>query len=149
MEAHTEKVTPLLIEHIYPWLIGLAVFGLATGAHFLGVKLPSNDAFFSALVSLGGVFAGFMATLKAMLFGMEASTFKRLQQSGYMEDLINYLSCALWGSLVLCVVALVGFFDIATHVVVDAGVLAIVTFALSSIYRVTVIATNLFLARKE
>lgn len=149
MEARTAKITPLWLEHAYPWLLASGVLVLAFIGHFAGVKLPSGENFFSAIISLGGVFAGFMATLKAMLFGLEAATFKRLQESGYMQDLTSYLSAALWSSLLLCVVAIFGFFSFATAVVLDAFVLAVVTFALASIYRVTSIATSLFLARKS
>jgi hypothetical protein len=149
MATFTRKVTALQIENAYPWVVGGAVFLLAIGAHAAGVSLPSTENFFSAIISLGGVFAGFMATLKAMLFGMDAVTFKRLQDSGYLCDLVNYLSTALWASLVLCGAAIIGFSQVGKYVVLDAGILALVSFALAAIYRVTTISTALFMARKN
>lgn len=149
MATSTRKVTALQVEKAYPWAVGSIVFFLAIGAHVAGLSLPSTENFFSAVISLGGVFAGFMATLKAMLFGMDAVTFKRLQDSGYLCDLVNYLSAALWASLVLCGTAIIGFSQAGKYVVLDAGVLALVSFALAAIYRVTTISTALFMARKS
>jgi hypothetical protein len=149
MAASTRKVTALQIEHAYPWLVGVAVFVGGVAGHVAGVSLPSSENFFSAIVSLGGVFAGFMATLKAMLFGMDSATFQRLKDSGYLADLVDYLSAALWASLILCGTAIAGFFNLANCVLLEAGILALVAFALMAIYRVTTISTALFLARKN
>ncbi len=78
------SLTERQIERAYPYFIGLAAFGWTMGVDVTGFVVPTGDSMLSALVSLGGIFAGFLATLKTLLFALSDQThhaFKTLATS--------------------------------------------------------------------
>lgn len=106
----------------------------------------SKDAYLGALLSLGGVFTGFMATLKALLFGLSDRIYKKLKSSGYEKDLLRYLAEALWGSLTVCGLALISF-HLPLHPSLSAALGGVVIFSIACIARVSTIATALMSLR--
>ncbi len=140
----------LLRERIGPAAFGAIILAGSIALHKLGYGLPSGDSFLESLVSLGGILAGFLATMKTLLLAMREQTMEKLRSSGYIHDLRWYLSEALWGSLFLCVVALVGF---STHLhgspYLYAVLLGLLAHALASLHRVTRIGTSLLLQRSK
>jgi len=147
--TNSKWITPLDRERASPWILALVV-GLAAwflhGAAFISLPVQSPDSYLSAVISLGGVLTGFMATLKALLYAMSDTAYRRLKCSGYLEDLLRYLREALWGSVLMCVVALIAFYlpkSVGLHSIV-AGVSA---FALSSVARIASITTKLLAVR--
>lgn len=141
-------LTDLQRERMYPYVAGLTACVVAIFVDSLGYKVPYNDSMLEALVSLGGIFAGFLATLKTLLAAMSNDTYSRLKDSGYITDLLTYLMEAIWGSLLLCVVAMFGFNGSIKYPATHAALLfGLLFFALMSLYRVTKIGMGLLTSR--
>lgn len=116
--------------------------------HWLQLPTHHADSYLAAVVTLGGVMAGFMATLKTLLYSMDDKTFERLRTSRYLRDMLRYISDAIWGSLAMCVVALIGFFatsSVSLHLVL----IGITVFALACVARITRIAGSLLMLRQR
>jgi hypothetical protein len=140
------KITPLQRERWYPWVIGtVCLVALMLSRHYSLLSLPTSENFHSATLSLGGVFTGFMATLNTLLFGLNDKTYGRLKISGYLHDMLIYLSEALWGSLALCVVSLLCFY--VSWYFMEPLLAGVAAFTFSSIYRITRVATSLLAKR--
>lgn len=86
-----------------------------------------------------------MATVNTLLFGLNEKTYGRLKTSGYLKDMLVYLSEALWGSLALCVVSLLSFY--VSGQVIESFLAGVAAFTLASIYRITRVATSLLAKR--
>ena len=149
MASKAPIVTALQRERWSPWVLAalwVVAFDLLQRKGWFVLPAASKDAYLGALLSLGGVFTGFMATLKTLLFSLNDKTYKRLKASGYDADLLRYLAEALWGSMALCATALVGF-----HLPFVPWLCAllggIVVFAIAAIIRIAHIATKLLSAR--
>ena len=152
MEVTNQRgLTPLLRERLAPFLLGILVTIASWLLWSRGlIRLPTGhaDSYLAAVVTLGGVMAGFMATLKTLLYSMDDKTFGRLKKSGYLQDMLRYISEAIWGSLLMCVVALVGFFD-PVCVPLHLGLIGITVFALAGVARITRIAGSLLMLRQS
>lgn len=139
----------VVAERIFPWGIALIV-GL--GSLYLQstgkIALPqgSKDAYLGGVLSLGGIFTGFMATVKTLMFSLSDKTHSMLRDSGYLSDLTAYLSQALWGSVAVCVTALV-LFHFALEPLAASILVAVVTFAFTCVIRITMVTTNLLKTR--
>jgi hypothetical protein len=136
----------LLLEKWYPIAVGV----LATSVAFTlfacyGVRLPQGESLLASLVSLGGILAGFLATMKTMLMGMKDETLNRLRQSGYMPYLKNYLSEALWSALILCVASVIGFSPSigSSNTIYLSILIGILAYAFAALYRMTRIGMGL------
>ncbi|HHA2904272.1 TPA: hypothetical protein ACOD92_000525 [Stenotrophomonas maltophilia] len=112
------------------------------------MPVKSPDSYLSAVISLGGVLTGFMATLKALLYGMSDVTYKRLKDSGYLKDLLSFLREALWGSVSMCVVALLAFY-VSGSVSLHAAVIGVSAFALGAVARIASITAKLLEQRPD
>ncbi|MCA0198914.1 MAG: hypothetical protein LCH59_12490 [Proteobacteria bacterium] len=137
-------------ERWYPRLLGIATAAAAwTLCKYFGIKLPQGENMLSALVSLGGILAGFLATMKTLLMGMKEESISRLKKSGYMPHLRDYLSEALWGSLALCVFAVAGFSPSvgATSSVYLSVLVGLFVYSFAALYRVTRIGMGLLTQR--
>lgn len=101
MSKWTESYFPLIF----------AILGGAVWFYF-EPRFPLDEKeFLAATISLGAVLTGFIATSKAILAALPSdSAMKRLRESGYIDDLLSYLSQALYSSLTFCVLSLLGFF---------------------------------------
>jgi len=145
MEAKNRGLTPLLSERWGPLILALCggvLFWLLQKQGMFLLAKGSKDAYLGALLSLGGVFTGFMATLKTLLFSMNSQIRKKLRDSGYERDLLRYVSEALWGSMFLCGIALVAF-HLELVIWLSATIGAAVVFAITAIVRIATIATDL------
>lgn len=139
----------LLREHYAPWILAvLAAVAALLLARIGTISLPlkSPDSYLSAVISLGGVLTGFMATLKALLYGMGDATYERLRSSGYLSDLLDYLREALVGSVCLCVAAMLGFF-VPSNEYLHAVIIGVAAFALASVGRIGSMVTKLLASR--
>ena len=141
---------PITRERWYPRLLGIGT-ALAAWAScsYLGILLPQGENMLAALVSLGGILAGFLATMKTLLMGMKEESINRLKASGYMPVLREYLSEALWGSLALCVFAVAGFSPSvgATNVSYLSILVGLFVYSFACLYRVTRIGMGLLTQR--
>lgn len=146
--TNRKGLTPLGRERWAPWALGILCAGfvaLAQGNGWISPPAPAAG-YPAAILSLGGVLTGFMATLKAILYGMNPRTHTRLVESGYIDDLATYLSEALWGSLAMCVFSLVSFYA-PNATSVHAILVGVTAFAIACVARVTTIGTSLLRIR--
>ncbi len=135
-------------ERLYPWLCGVVSAVALLVAHFVWqLEVPAGLAYNSALLTLGGIFAGFMATLNALLHSMNQETFKRLKDSHYLNDLLTYIHEALWSSLLLCFGTWVAFWVPNTFWPLQVFLGGLVVFAMAAIFRVSRIATSILASR--
>ena len=139
--------TALQGERAYPYLGGVIAGGVVVLLSKYGYKVSYSENMLASLVSLGGIFAGFLATVKTLLLTMDQRVFKRLAESDYINDLLRYLKDGIYGSLLLCIVAMVGFNNAMRWPDVHAAVLfAALIFSLLALYRITRIAMALLLS---
>lgn len=134
----------LTYEKLYPWLFAIAAGILA---YLLGLGFPDggrNDVL-SAGISISSIFAGFLATAKAILMAMpESSQFYRLKKkTTYGNDLADYLRDGLAGSLAFALVGLVGYFHAGDSVLYFAVWLGLAAFSISAFWRVSTIMVGL------
>ena len=138
--------SPLNRERAYPYVGGLIASGIVMLLSDSGYKLSYSEDMLASLVSLGGIFAGFLATVKTLLLTMNVVVLNRLKESGYLNDLLRYLREGIYGALLLCVIAMVGFNEAMLwpekHVALLFGALV---FSLLALYRITRIAMALLL----
>lgn len=102
----------LATEKYYPsataFITGVAWYFL-TPRFDIGLP-PDQKEFFAAALSMGAVLTGFIATAQAILMALPSdSVMGRLRTSGYINELVSYLSSALFGGFLFCMVNLVGF----------------------------------------
>lgn len=150
MERSDSTLTDLQRERWSPWVLALlwaVAFWLFQNKGWFVLAASSKDAYLGALLSLGGVFTGFMATLKALLFGLSDRVYKKLKDSKYEKDLLRYLAEALWGSLSVCGLALISF-HLPLQPALSAALGGVVIFSIASIARVSTIATALMSLRR-
>lgn len=144
-------ISALTREQWYPRVVGALVAALATlvCGHGSPNYLPQGENMLASLVSLGGILAGFLATMKTMLMGMKEETVARLRKSGYMPLLKDYLGEALWSALALCAISVVGFSPAIGkgNPLFLAVLLGLLAYAFASLYRVTRIGMGLLTQR--
>lgn len=99
----------LKIERYYPAVVAVLC---AFGWYRLDLALPKDGKeFLAAALSVGAVFTGFIATAQAILMALPSdSVMARLRTSGYLGDLVRYISAALAGGIVFCLICLFGFY---------------------------------------
>lgn len=149
--ADAKLITALIREHWGPRLLGILAGVAAYYLHknnMIAMPVKAPDSYLSAVISLGGVLTGFMATLKALLYGMSDITYKRLKASGYLADLLSFLREALWGSVSMCVIALLAFY-VSGSILLHAAVVGVSAFALGAVARIASITAQLLEQRPD
>jgi len=140
-------ITSLQIERYYPYIGGLIAGAAVIVVARTGWRLSYSENMLASLVSLGGIFAGFLATVKTLLLTMDRAVLARLKSTGYVADLLRYLKEGIYGSLVLCVVAMLGFNTAMRWPVYHAALLfAALIFSLLALYRISRIAMALLVS---
>ncbi len=144
-------ISGLTRENWYPRMAGFLTTGVLIVACAYGSTdyLPQGENMLASLVSLGGVLAGFLATMKTLLMGMKDETLDRLKKSGYMPLLKDYLAEALWSALALCAISVVGFAPIVgkSNPIYLALLAGLLVYSLTALYRVTRIGMGLLTQR--
>ncbi len=102
--------TDLQVERWWPF-VG-AVIVTAGWWYALGAPFPTDfTALMGASATAAAVLMGFLGTAKAIVLGLTGSeAFQILKRAGYHDDLLSYLRWAIYGSAILLVVSLAGFF---------------------------------------
>lgn len=128
----------LTFERWYPAI--WAGFTLAL-AFLLDFSLPadSRKELLSATISVGAILAGFLGTAKAILMALPQPLMDKLRNSKYLVELARYLSAALFGSLAISAVGVLGFFTVTTRfdAIYSAVWLGLFTYAGLSFWRVS------------
>ena len=105
------RLNSLIWERLYPYvvaLVGAIVWYCISNKSIL--KFPSSDAILSSTLTVSGIFVGFLATCKAILISMDSPVLNDLAETRYIDDLVSYISQAIWWNLVFCLVNVVGYF---------------------------------------
>lgn len=100
-------MTSLFLEKIAPYVLAVVA---VIAWHAFDVKLPAGNEFLSASMTLGAILTGFLATAKAILMSFNSDIMNRIMETDYKNDLVSYLSQAIWLSFAFCITSLFGFF---------------------------------------
>jgi len=128
----------LSFERFYPWLLAFA--GLIIGwLSPIDISQENRTDLYSAAISLGSIFAGFLTTTKAILMALPSDgLIEKLRSSGYMPDLSAYIGQAVFGCLLFCFLNLMGFFSLGeAQVYFDAAWYALAFFSAAAFWRTT------------
>lgn len=140
MESYT-YIMKLLFEKFYPYLFG----AIASLLWWQGsTAFPEGDAIISSTLGVSGVFVGFLATSKAILIGMNSPLINDLRESGYINELVSYISQAIWLNLLFCTVDVVGYFVERSSDGYSIVWIAVAVASLSAFIRVTHIMLKIF-----
>ncbi len=135
----------ILVERYYPFVLGAVA--LFTAYHF-GAVLPTETRkeILAAAISVGAILAGFLGTVKAIMMALPSALLQKLRTSGYMDVLAEYLGHALFGSLGLSVLSVVGLFPVEESYPIHFAAIwfAWSTFAVCAFWRVTGIMLGIF-----
>ncbi|WP_152483295.1 hypothetical protein [Halomonas sp. THAF5a] len=124
-------------ERSHPYIAGVTAFAGAYGLAKYGVPFPKETSFFSAVITLGGIFSAFSVTIKSLILSNQEKI-KSLKETGYHDDLMRYLRTSIDGSLILCIAGLLGFFQpLACAEEFTPLVIGLLVFSLLAIRRVT------------
>ncbi|MBB3232903.1 hypothetical protein [Halomonas stenophila] len=124
-------------ERRHPYIMGVLAFAGAYGLAYYGVSLPKETSFFSAVITLGGIFSAFSVTIKSLILSNQEKI-QSLKETGYHDDFMRYLAIAIDGSLFLCLAGLLGFFKpLASTMIFTPLVIGLLVFSLLAIRRVT------------
>ncbi|MDX8398988.1 MAG: hypothetical protein R8K20_01915 [Gallionellaceae bacterium] len=127
----------LTFERWYPFIFAVAAFALAWMNE---ATLPLSESYraglLSAAISASAIFVGFVATSKSILMALPVEGIRqRLHDSGFIEDLAQYLNQAMVGSLIFCVLNIIGFFPVSqqyifwfTPIWIGGGIFCIASF---------------------
>lgn len=144
------KFTALQRERYYPYFWGVVACAAVLWIDHKGYSISYSENMLASLVSLGGIFAGFLATVKTLLLTMSGPVQKRLSESGYIDDLLRYLREGIYGSLLLCILAMIGFANAIKFPAIHAAVLfGALCFSLLALYRITRISTALLVSNNS
>lgn len=138
-------MSSLAWERVYPYFFGGTAIAAVALLDKYGYKVSYNEAMLAAGVSLGGIFAGFLATVKTLLLTIGTEIRRALIESGYMHKLLCYLREGIYGSLALSLAAMLGFNAAMRWPSAHAAVLyGLLVFAILSLYRIARISFLLF-----
>jgi len=102
----------LSAERLYPAILGIIAIvavWVVDGALHIGESYRAG--LLSASISASAIFVGFIATSKSILMALfKDGIRKRIHESGYIEELVNYLNQAMTANLAFCVLNIVVFF---------------------------------------
>jgi len=134
----------LTFERLYPWMFGLAAM---LAAWMLGITFPddSRKELLSAAISISSIFAGFLATAKAILMAMPSTGLMRelKDNTGYIGDLAGYLRDGLIASLSFAIISLLGFFPLGHGAWFVAIWIGLAVISVAAFWRVSNIMTYL------
>ena len=106
-----EKKPPLIKEENKPILFGLISFSMTIIAFYLGMKPPDCNAYayFSALITIGSIFAGFSSASHALIM-TNGDKVKMLRRSNVLMIFDKYTRTSLNSSVILIFAGISGFF---------------------------------------
>ena len=101
-------------ERSYPFMGAALVSGCWW---WFCVKFPEPaDSMLNASLTFGAIITGFLGTSKAILMSLKGTKiFRRLYDSGFINDLSGYLQAAILSSLGFCLLSFAGFFKLGAN----------------------------------
>lgn len=102
----------LKFEKYHPAIIGLVIAFAFYKAHaWFEFKMPCSNTYgyFSALITLGGIFVGLSSAAHSLIMSSEERT-RTLEESGYMLTFERYTSESTMSAFLLIVLGVAGFF---------------------------------------
>lgn len=124
----------MFLEKTLPYL--LAVVACIVWWRY-DLHLPSDNAVLGSALTIGAILTGFLATAKAILMALDSEIMRRIRTTNYLDDLVSYLSEAIWFSFGFCFLCLVGYFiDIKSNIYGELWILVGVS-AAANFVRVT------------
>ena len=101
----------LTFERYYPWIFSVAAFLFVWLAEPPMPKSPSD--LMAASISLGAIFAGFLATAQAILMAMpESGLLSQMRNSGYRPIFGRYFAQPVEVCLLVLLLIRLGFLDL-------------------------------------
>lgn len=97
----------IYLERLAPYLLAFA--GCLMWWKF-DMHFPKGENILSSSLTLGAILTGFLATAKAIMMTLDSPIMQRIRQTTYIDDLVSYLSQAIWLSFGLCIISIAGFF---------------------------------------
>ncbi len=97
----------LFLEKFIPYILALS--GILVWWR-LGISLPQGEGILGSSLTIGAILTGFLATSKAILMSVDSPVMKRIRVTDYLNDLVSYLSQAIWLSFSFCCTSLLGYF---------------------------------------
>ena len=106
----------LIVEKYRPYLISVIALIIWELCH---IEFPDENALLSLLSStltLSGILIGFLATNKAILISMNSPIIESLKESGYITELVQYISHAINSNIIFCIINILGYFlDVGSY----------------------------------
>ncbi|RUR38556.1 hypothetical protein [Vreelandella populi] len=128
-------------ERSFPLVFGLMAAIAAYVMTRYGIDFTKDSSFFSAVITLGGIFSAFSVTIKSIMIS-NTEKMKVIEESGYKNDFFNYFSRAIDSSLILCAVGMIGFIDkVAGMAITTSLVAGLFVYCLFALRRVTLISS--------
>lgn len=97
----------LLAEKYAPYVLGIIAAWIWTVA---GVSMPKSDAVLGSALTIASILTGFLSTAKAILMSLDTPIMGRLRSQKYYDDLVSYMSEAIWMSFGFALTCLIGYF---------------------------------------
>lgn len=136
-------------ERQHPYYLGGLAFVASYLMRYTDIVLPKDASFFSAVITLGGIFAAFSVTIKSLILS-NSQKVESLQDSGYYDIFMRYLATSIDASLVLCAIGLLGFIKPLSEVAIFTPLtIGMFAFSLLSLRRVTMASTAVLKQRKR
>ena len=135
------KIGLLWFEKLYPYLHGVIYAALWAS---LPLEFPDNDALSASMLSVSGIFVGFLATSKAILISTSSEVIIDLKKSGYIDEVVSYIGQAIWINLAFCLINVVGFFIDRTDLIYSTVWILFGVMSLSAFIRVTDVMLKIF-----
>ena len=129
----------LTFEKVHPYAFSVLVGAIwaVADAQSTNINFPQDDPLLSATLTVSGIFVGFLASTKAILMSITSKVMDQIKQTGYIEELVGYVSSAIWANLLFCLVNMIGFFGLQSVNWYSTAWVVIATASLATFIRVT------------
>lgn len=95
-------------ERSYPYLFGVLAACVYAWYSF---PFPKGEEILSSSITVAAIFTGFLATTKSLVISIESAPMKELRKTRFLNLLVSYLREAIYSSLFMGLVGMLGFFQ--------------------------------------
>lgn len=131
-------IKPLTVERYTPYGVGLLAVALW---FYFDVSIPFEkaDSLLSSSLTLGAIMAGFLATAQAIVMTLDSPVMQRVRETDHIEDLVSYLTHAIFFAILFSVVCLAGYFFCPSGIVYGLVWISTAAISLSAFARISFI----------